>query len=86
MADSVEFLRISDRKILESTYESEIPAVEPRLDIRPDSLQAVLDEIAPTDARANTVKPQQLIDRKYLDDMEKSGFYESLWGRERSKN
>ena len=75
------FLRISDRKILESTYESEIAAVEPRLDIRADSLQAVLDEIAPTDARAKNVKPQQLIDRKYLDDMEKSGFYDSLSGK-----
>ena len=74
------FLRINDRKILESTYESEIPAVEPRLDIRMDSLQAVLEEIAPSDARAKNVKPQQLIDRKYLDEMEKSGFYESLWG------
>lgn len=74
------FLRINDRKILESTYESEIPAVEPRLDIRMDSLQAVLEEIAPSDARAKNVKPQQLIDRKYLDEMEKSGLYESLWG------
>ncbi len=74
------FLHINDRKILESTYESEIPAVEPRLDIRMDSLQAVLEEIAPSDARAKNVKPQQLIDRKYLDEMEKSGFYESLWG------
>jgi NitT/TauT family transport system substrate-binding protein len=74
------FLRINDRKILESTYESEIPAVEPRLDIRVDSLQAVLEEIAPSDARARNVKPQQLIDRKYLDEMEKGGFYDSLWG------
>ena len=74
------FLRINDRKILESTYESEVVAVEQRLDIRADSLQAVLEEIAPTDARAKNIKPQQLIDRKYLDEMEKSGFYESLWG------
>jgi len=73
------FLRINDRKILESTYESEIPAVEPRLDIRMDSLQAVLEEIAPSDARAKNVKPQQLIDRKYLEEMEKGGFYDSLW-------
>jgi len=74
------FLRINDRKILESTYESEISAVEPRLDIRADSLQAVLDEIAPNDARAKNVKPQQLIDRKYLDEMDKGGFYDNLWG------
>lgn len=74
------FLRINDRKILESTYESEVVAVEQRLDIRADSLQAVLEEIAPTDARAKNINPQQLIDRKYLDGMDKSGFYESLWG------
>ena len=77
------FLRINDRKILESTYESEIPAVEPRLDIRMDSLQAVLEEIAPSDPRAKNVKPQQLMDRKYLDEMEKGGFYDSLWGAKR---
>src|SRR5215207_2650278 len=75
------FLRINDRKILESTYESEIPAVEPRLDIRVDSLQAVLEEITPSDARAKNVKTQQLIDRKYLDEMQKSGFYEAVWGK-----
>jgi NitT/TauT family transport system substrate-binding protein len=75
------FLRINDRKILESTYESEIPAVEPRLDIRVDSLQAVLEEITPSDSRAKNVRTQQLIDRKYLDEMEKSGFYEAVWGR-----
>ena len=80
------FLRINDRKILDSTYELERPAVEAQLDIRDDSLQAVLDEIAPTDPRAKNIKPQQLIDRRYLDEMDKSGFYESLWGRERIKN
>jgi len=79
------FLRINDRRILESTYESELPAVEQRLDVKAESLQAVLEEIAPTDPRAKNVKPQQLIDRKYLDEMEKSGFYESLWGRNELK-
>lgn len=75
------FLRINDRKILESTYDLEIPAVEQRLDLKAESIQAVLEEIAPSDSRAKDVKPQQLIDRKYLDEMDKSGFYESLWDR-----
>jgi NitT/TauT family transport system substrate-binding protein len=75
------FLRIDDRKSLQEAYESEIPAVEQRLDLRTEAIQAVLEEIAPTDARAKNVRPQQLIDRKYLDEMEKSGFYESLWGK-----
>lgn len=73
------FLRINDRKILEATYELELPAVEPRLDLKAESIQAVLDEIAPGDSRAKNFKPQQLIDRRYLDDMDKSGFYETIW-------
>ncbi len=74
------FLRISDRKTLETSYDLEVPALEPRLEVRPEALQAVLDEIAPTDARAKNVKPQQLIDRRYLEEMEKSGFFDNLWG------
>lgn len=75
------FLRINDRKILEATYELDLPAVEPRLDLKAEAIQAVLDEIAPSDPRAKNFKPQQLIDRRYLDEMERGGFYEALWAK-----
>ena len=39
----------------------------------------------PTDTGAKNIKLQQLIDMKYLDEMVKSGFDESLWGREANK-
>ena len=74
------YLRVDDRKILEISYNNEIKAMEPRLDVRPEALQAILDEIALTDPRAKKVQPQQLIDRRYLDEMERSGFFDSLWG------
>ena len=75
------YLRITDRKILESAYSTEIKALEPRLAIKMDSLQAILDEAAPTDARAKKVKPQDLVDSRYLDEMEKSGFFDQMWAR-----
>jgi len=75
------YLRVSDRKILESAYNTEIKALEPRLAIKMDSLQAILDEAAATDARAKKVKPQDLVDSRYLDDMEKSGFFDQLWAK-----
>jgi len=75
------YLRISDRKILESGYNTEIKALEPRLAIKMDSLQAILDEAAQTDARAKKVKPQDLVDSRYLDEMEKSGFFDQLWAK-----
>ncbi len=75
------YLRIADRKILESGYNTEIKALEPRLAIKMDSLQAILDEAAATDARAKKVKPQDLVDSRYLDEMEKSGFFDQLWAK-----
>jgi NitT/TauT family transport system substrate-binding protein len=74
------YLRIDDRKLLEASYNIEIKALEPRLAIKLEGLQSTLDEIAPTDPRAKNVKPQEMIDTRYLDEMERSGFLDQLWG------
>ena len=75
------YLRINDRSVLDSAYNAEIKVLESRLVIKMDSLQAILDEIAPTDARAKKIKPQELVDNRYLDEMEKSGFMDQLWSK-----
>jgi len=77
------YMRIHDTRILDSSYNSEIPALERRLVIQDAALQASLDEIAPLDARAKAIKPAALIDRRYLDEMEKSGFFDKLWGEKK---
>ncbi len=77
------YLRVNDRKILETSYNNEVKAMERRFDARPEALQAILDELAVNDPRAKKVQPQQLIDRRYLEEMEKSGFFDSLWGSKR---
>ncbi len=77
------YLRIDDRKLLEASYNVEIKALEPRLAMKPEGFQSTLDEIAPTDPRVKTIKPQEMIDTRYLDEMEKSGFFEQLWGGKR---
>jgi hypothetical protein len=58
---------------------AEIKALEPRLAIREEGLQAVLDEMAQTGPRAKKVRSQELVDNRYLDEMEKSGFFDRLW-------
>jgi NitT/TauT family transport system substrate-binding protein len=75
------YLRIQDRAVLDSAYNAEIKALEPRLVIKLESLQAILDELTPTYARAKNVKPQEMVDNRYLDEMNKSGFMDQLWGR-----
>lgn len=75
------YLRVTDRNVLDSAYNAEIKVLEPRLVIKPESLQAILDELSATDPRAKKVKPQEMIDTRYLDEMEKSGFFDQLWAK-----
>jgi ABC-type nitrate/sulfonate/bicarbonate transport system substrate-binding protein len=72
-------LRLADRKILDASYNLEIKALEPRLSIRTEAFQDILDEVAKVDGRAKQVKAEDLIDRRFLDDLDKSGFMDKLW-------
>ena len=73
-------LQVNDRKVLDAAYNEEIKALEPRLMIKAEALQAILDEVSPLDPRAKKIKPQDLVDSRYLDEMQKSGFFDQLWG------
>ena len=75
------YLRVTEKSVLDAAYNAEIKALEPRLAIKAEALQATLEEIAQTDPRAKKVGAQELIDRRYLDDMEKSGFFDQLWAK-----
>jgi NitT/TauT family transport system substrate-binding protein len=73
------YLRVEDRKILEAGYNAEIKALEPRMELKLEALQAILDDVAQVDPRAKQIKAAELYDRRFLDEMEKSGFFEKLW-------
>lgn len=77
------YLRLTDRTILDAAYNAEIKALEPRLVIKNEALQAILEEVAQVDPRAKKVKPEELVDTRYLDEMEKSGFFDTLWATKR---
>ncbi len=69
---------LTDRKVFDAAYGAELKVLEPRLDIKPIAIQATLDEIAKTDPRAKQVKAEQLIDRRFLEEMEKDGTFDRL--------
>ena len=72
-------LRVNDRKFLDAGYDEDIKAMEPRLEFKTEAFQAILDDTAKVDARAKKIKPEELIDRRYLDEIEKNGFFDKLW-------
>ncbi|MBI4526926.1 MAG: ABC transporter substrate-binding protein [Deltaproteobacteria bacterium] len=77
-------LRLSDKKVMEAAYNAEIKALDPRLNIKTEAIQAILEEVAQMDSRAKKIKAHDLIDRRYLDELEKSGFFDQLWQGKRT--
>jgi ABC-type nitrate/sulfonate/bicarbonate transport system substrate-binding protein len=69
---------LTDRKVFDAAYSAELKVLEPKLDIKAGAIQATLDEIGKTDPRAAKVSAQQLIDRRFLEEMEKDGTFERL--------
>lgn len=76
-------LRVTDKKILDAAYNAEIKVLEPRLVLKDEAIQAILEEVSQVDPRARKVKPQDLIDLRYVEEMEKSGFFDKLWSVKR---
>src|SRR5438445_1953809 len=76
-------LGIKERSILEPGYATEIKVMEPRLDLKLQVLQVMVDEVAKVNPRAQDIKPQDFIDRRYLTEMENSGFFNQLWAEKR---
>jgi ABC-type nitrate/sulfonate/bicarbonate transport system substrate-binding protein len=77
------YLRVEDKKTLDAAYSAEIKALEQRLAISPEAVQATLEEVAQIDPRALKFKVQDLVDRRYTDEMEKSGFFDKLWAEKK---
>lgn len=71
-------LRLTDRKVFDAAYNGEMKVLEPKLEIKANAIQATLEEIAKTDPRAAKVSAQQLIDRRFIEEMEKDGTFERL--------
>ena len=76
-------LRITDRAILDASYAIEMKVMEPRLDLKPAAIQPMIEEVAKTNPRANEIKPQDLMERRYLAEMESSGFFGQVWNEKR---
>jgi NitT/TauT family transport system substrate-binding protein len=72
-------MRLDDRSVLEAAYAGEVKALEQKLEMRPEAIEAILEEIAKVDPRARKVKAQDLFDRRFIDEMEKGRFFDQVW-------
>ena len=73
------YLRLTDRKVLDAAYNGEVKVLEKSLELNNEGLQSILDEVSRTDPRAKKIKAEELVDRRFLDEMKSSGFFDKLW-------
>jgi NitT/TauT family transport system substrate-binding protein len=85
MKIAAKYLRLDDKELLQKTYESSIdenklPAKQyPTL----DGLKTILDQLALKDPKAKAAKPQDFVDARFVEEFDKSGYIDSLYGRKK---
>jgi NitT/TauT family transport system substrate-binding protein len=82
MRTIAKYLRITDKDLVEKTYESSIldsklpPKQYPTL----EGIKTILDQAAQKDPRAKAAKPSDFVDARFVEEFDKSGFTDSLYG------
>lgn len=74
------YLRNDDAALLDELYEMYILQNIPRIP-RPsqEAVKTVLDQMAETDPRVANLRPEQFIDSRFFQELEKDGFLQRLW-------
>ena len=82
---AAKYLRLEDKELLQRTYESSID--KKKLPAKqypsPEGVKTILDELALKDPRARAVKPSDFIDARFVEEFDKSGYTNSLYGKKR---
>jgi NitT/TauT family transport system substrate-binding protein len=74
------YLRSSDAAMFDELYEMYIIRNIPRIPRpSPESLKTVMDQMVETDPRVATLKPEQFIDARFFQELDKEGFIQKLW-------
>ncbi|HEX9786494.1 MAG TPA: hypothetical protein VGB09_00650 [Candidatus Binatia bacterium] len=49
------------------------------MEFKNEAFQAIIDETSKVDARAKRARPQDLVDRRFIEGLQKTGFFDKLW-------
>jgi len=82
---AAKYLRLEDKELLQRTYESSID--EKKLPAkqypRAEGIKTILDELAVKEPKAKAVKSSDFIDARFVEEFDKSGYTDSLYGRKK---
>ncbi len=79
------YLHLEDKELLEKTYDRSIaddklpPKQYPTL----EGLKTILDQLGQKDPKARAAKPQDFVDARFIEEFDKSGFIDNLYGQKK---
>jgi NitT/TauT family transport system substrate-binding protein len=74
------YMRNNDLALVNDLYDLYIVRHMQKIPVpTPEPIETVLDQLAETDPRAATLRPEQFIDFRFFQEMNKDGFLQKLW-------
>ena len=85
MKIAAKYLRLEDKELLQRTYESSIDEKKLPAKQYPSvaGLKTIIDQIAASNPKAKTAKPEDFIDARFVEEFDKSGYLDSLYNRKK---
>jgi ABC-type nitrate/sulfonate/bicarbonate transport system substrate-binding protein len=74
------YIRTEDPELLDETIVYYRGVVQRAPYPTPEGLQTVLDDLAEEDARARTIRPQEIVNSTALEQLEREGYLKQLYG------
>jgi ABC-type nitrate/sulfonate/bicarbonate transport system substrate-binding protein len=75
------YARIKDPEILELTYGEARAHIESVPYVSRKGLETIIGELAPTEPKAKTAKPDDFVDHRFVSQLEKEGFFKGALGK-----
>jgi NitT/TauT family transport system substrate-binding protein len=85
MKVAAKYLRLNDPELLKRTYESSTDENKLPMKQYPtvEGLKIIIDQLASTNPKAKAAKPQDFIDARFVEEFDKSGYIDALYGRKK---
>ena len=75
------YTRVQDPEILEATYIEYLDYIESIPYVSRKGLEIILGELAEKEQKARQAKPDDFLETRFLDELEREGLFKKLWGR-----
>ncbi|HEU5464941.1 MAG TPA: ABC transporter substrate-binding protein [Candidatus Binatia bacterium] len=85
MKVAAKYLQLNDPELLKRTYESSTDENKLPMKQYPtvEGLKIIIDQLASTNPKAKSAKPQDFIDARFVEEFDKSGYIDALYGRKK---